>query len=152
LRSLSKGDYLIFYAGLQEWDEEAGWLRDKPPALYIVGYFVVEMAGLATYFSKTTLRAEFRQNFHVRYRSVFENQQERLVLVKGGRGSRLLRKARRISAVGVDRAGRPLKILSRQMRKVFGGFDGKVAIQRSPPRWVEPPYVERAIQFVRGLK
>jgi hypothetical protein len=59
------------------------------------------------------------------------------VLVKGGPESRLMEKAHRISSVGEDRAGKPLKVLSPQMQKVFGTFDGKVSIQRSPPRWVE---------------
>ncbi len=152
LRTLEKGDYLIFYAGLQKWDEETGWVNGEPPALYIIGYFVVEMAGMATEFTKTTLQKQFGQNFHVRYPSVFRKQQEDLVLVKGGPESRLLQHAHLISSVGTNRSGQPLKVLSPQMQKVFGTFGGKVAIQRSPPRWVEPEFVEKAIRFVMRLK
>ena len=52
---------------------------------------------------------------------------------------------------GVDRSGKPLKVLSPEMQPVFGGFDGKVSIQRSPPRWVDPAFVEKAIRFVKKL-
>jgi hypothetical protein len=38
------------------------------------------------------------------------------------------------------------------MQKVFGDFGGKISIQRSPPRWVEPPFVKTAISFVTNLK
>ena len=152
LQKLERGDYLIFYCGLQEWDEDPGWRDDVPPALYIAGYFVVEMAGLATEFTKTTLKKVFGRNFHVRYPTVFEKQRDDLVLVKGGSASRLLKKAHRISSVGKDSAGKPLKVLSPEMRKVFGTFDGKVSIQRSPPRWIDPTYVEQTIKFVSKLK
>ena len=51
-----------------------------------------------------------------------------------------------------DRSGKPLKILSPAMQRVFGDFDGKVSIQRSPPRWVESEFVEKAVKYVKGLK
>ncbi|QDV56264.1 hypothetical protein [Rosistilla oblonga] len=151
LRKLERGDYLIFYCGLQEWNEETGWHTDTSPALYLAGYFVVELAGMAADFTKTTLKKEFGKNFHVRYPPVLEKQRDDLVLVKGGPGSRLMEKAHRISSVGKDRAGKPLKVLSPQMQKVFGTFGGKVSIQRSPPRWVEPKFVDSTINFVVGL-
>ena len=93
----------------------------------------------------------FGQNFHVRYPSVFKMQREQLVLVKGGHGSRLLQKAYRISSEGTGRTGKPLKILSPEMQKVFGNFGGKVSIQRGPPRWVDSAFVENAITFVTKL-
>lgn len=151
LRKLESGDYLIFYCGLQEWDEATGWQQTQPPALYIVAYFVVEVAGMASDFTTSTLRQTFGQNFHVRYPSVFEQQREQLVLVKGGKGSRLLTKAYRISSEGMDRSGKPLKVLSAESCKIFGDFGGKVSIQRSPPRWVETAFVEKSIEFVRKL-
>lgn len=152
LKKLDKGDYLIFYAGLQRWDEDKGWSQGSSPALYIIGYFVVELAGMAAEFSKRALKVEFGKNFHVRYPSVFEVQRDQLVLVKGGTGSRLLKYPCKISTVGKDRAGKPLKVLSLAMRTVFGDFGGKVSIQRSPPRWVEPAFVEKSIKYVKTLK
>ena len=152
LRKLEKGDYLVFYAGLQRWSEKTGWSQGSSPALYIIGYFVVELAGMATEFSKRVLKVEFGKNFHVRYPSVFEVQRDQLVLVKGGAGSRLLNKPCKISTVGKDRAGKPLKVLSPAMRKVFGDFGGKVSIQRSPPRWVDSAFVEKTIKFVTRLQ
>jgi len=152
LRKFKRGDFLIFYCGLQEWNRQTGWQTNQTPALYIVGYFVVETAGMATDFSKSDLKSQFGENFHVRYPSVFEVQQEELVLVKGGLGSRLLSKAYKISALGKDRQGKPLKILSPEMQEIFGDFGGKVSIQRSPPRWIENSFVDKAISFVSTLR
>jgi Nucleotide modification associated domain 3 len=152
LKTLERGDLLVFYCGLQEWDSEAGWNREVRPGLYIIGYFEVAMAGLATEFSQKTLRSEFGKNFHVRYPSVFKAQKDRLVLVKGGPRSRLLKKAYRISVEGKDKAGKPLKVLSPAMQESFGNFGGHVSIQRSPPRWVAPEFVDRAIGFLNSLK
>ena len=95
---------------------------------------------------------QFGKNFHVRYPPVFEQQKHALVLVKGGPRSRLFRKARQISVDGKDRSGKPLKVLSPAMQKVFGTFGGHVSIQRSPPRWVEPGFVTRAIGFLKELE
>ena len=152
LRNLKPGDVLVFYCGLQKWHSDCGWDCTCRPALYLAGFFEVALAGMACDFSKKTLKAEFGSNFHVRYRTVFERQKDVLVLVKGGPHSRLFHKAYRISEVGKDRSGKPLKVLSRQMRRVFGDFGGHVSIQRSPPRWVEPKFVDQAISFVTGLE
>ncbi len=146
LARLQEGDLLVFYAGLSSWG------FDCPDALYIVGYFDVARAGVATSFSANELEAVFGSNFHVRHRSVFEKQKERLVLVKGGPGSRLLERAVRISSPGNDRAGRPLHRLSSEMQGVFGDFHGHTSIQRSPPRWVVPEFRERAGANVRALR
>jgi hypothetical protein len=145
LRRLQKGDLLVFYAGLQGWDFECA------PALYIVGFFEVVIAGLALDFSARDLRSVFAQNFHVRYPTVFRHQKERLVLVKGNNGSRLLRKARCISAIGTDARGRRLHILSAEMQTIFGDFGGHVSIQRSPPRWVSERFVPKASAFITSL-
>lgn len=152
LRNLNSGDYLVFYCGLQKWDSACGWDSDHRPALYLAGYFEVTLAGMATDFDTKTLRNQFGKNVHVQHRTVFQKQKNVLVLVKGGPGSRLFRKAHQISSEGKDRAGKPLKVLSPSMRKVFGAFGGHVSIQRSPPRWVEPGFVEKAIMFVTGLE
>lgn len=55
-------------------------------------------------------------------------------------------------AEGRDRAGKPLKVLSPKMQKVFGDFGGHVSIQRSPPRWVEPAFVDKAVGYLKGLQ
>lgn len=151
LRKLKPGDFLVFYCGLQEWDAESGWNPDHRPALYLAGYFEVALAGMAGDFEKRVLATDFRKNFHVRYASVFKRQRNDLVLVKGGPGSRLFRKAHRISSEGKDRAGKPLKVLSPRMQKVFGDFGGHLSIQRSPPRWVEPPFVDKAIEYLKTV-
>jgi hypothetical protein len=149
---LKPGDLLVFYCGLQEWDAESGWNPQHRPALYLAGYFEVALAGMAGEFDKRMLATEFGRTFHVRYPSVFKQQQGDLVLVKGGAGSRMFQKAHQISSEGKDRAGKPLKVLSPAMQKVFGTFGGHVSIQRSPPRWVEPRFVDRAVLFVKGLE
>lgn len=146
LRRLQKGDLLVFYAGLE------GWGFEREPALYIVGYFEVVAAGFVKDFSEHEIRSLFAENFHVRHRRVLNDQRRRLVLVKGGRGSRLLQKAVLISSIGRDRNGKRLKVLSPVMRRVFSDFGGKVSIQRSPPRWVDSNFVDRAARFVRQLE
>jgi hypothetical protein len=152
LRTLRPGDFLVFYCGLQQWDVDGGWNREHRPALYLAGFFEVALAGMAGDFDKMVLETEFGRNFHVRYRTVFEKQKDDLVLVKGGPGSRLLRRAHQISSEGKDRAGKPLKVLSPKMRKVFGDFGGHVSIQRSPPRWVDPGFVDKALGYLTGLE
>ena len=146
LRNLVAGDLLVFYAGLRGYD------HNFAAALYVIGYFNVTYAGLAPKFSRTELNRLFRNNFHVMHEGVFADQRDRLVLVKGGQGSRLLGKAVRISVLGHDRLGRPLHELSPEMRKVFGGFGGHTSIQRCPPRWVAQEQVDRAAAFVRSLR
>jgi len=146
LNRLSEGSLLVFYAGLKGWD------FDCPPALYIIGYFEVLRAGLATSYSRVELARMFRSNFHVMHPEVFKDQKNRLVLVKGTANSRLLKKAVRISSVGTDRAGRPLQRLAPEMQSVFGDFAGNASIQRSPPRWVVSEFTRRATRFVLSLR
>jgi hypothetical protein len=146
LRRLSEGSLLVFYAGLKGWD------FDCRAALYIVGYFEIARAGFATSFGRAELAGMFQNNFHVMHREVFEDQKDRLVLVKGNANSRLLKKAVRISSVGTDRNGHPLYRLAPGMQEVFGDFRGHTSIQRSPPRWVTPEFTERATRFVLALR
>jgi hypothetical protein len=145
LRRLDEGSLLVFYAGLK------GWNFDCPPALYIIGWFEIARAGLATSFSRAELAGLFGNNFHVMHRDVFDDQKDRLVLVRGNSNSRLLKKSVKISSVGTDRNGRPLHRLAPEMQAVFGGFEGNTSIQRSPPRWVAPEFTRRAAQFVSAL-
>ncbi len=146
LRRLSEGSLLVFYAGLKGWD------FDCPAALHIIGYFEVAQAAFAASFSQAELAEMFRKNFHVMHGEVFEDQKDRLVLVKGNANSRLLEKAVRISALRTDRTGRPLHRLAPEMQEVFGHFDGNTSLQRSPPRWVAPEFTERAKRFVVALR
>jgi hypothetical protein len=145
LRNLQKGDMLIFYCGLEGWDIKS-W-----PALYLMGYFEVLTAGRATDFSANELKTLFSKNFHIKHRNIFNRQKRNLILVKGSSQSRLLNKAVCISDVGRDKSGRPLKVLSAKMQKIFGDFGGKICFQRSPTRWVEPLYVKRAAEYMRSL-
>lgn len=146
LRRLRKGDLLVLYAGLE------GWNFRCRPALYIVGYFEVDRAIEARAYRWGELRKDFGRNFHVRHRVVFEHQKGRLVLVKGTDKSRLLKRARRISVLKRNRAGTPIHVLSPEMRKIFGDFDGHISIHRSPPRFVCPECAEKAARFVRALR
>lgn len=146
LRTLEPGDLLVFYCGLQGWDFQSA------PALYLIGVFEVETAGLAAAFDPNQLRRDFGENFHVRHPAVFKQQRERLVLVRGTRQSRLFKKAHLLSTTAKDRAGNPLKVISPEMQDIFGGFDGRVSFQRSPTRWVAQGFVKRAADFVWPLE
>jgi hypothetical protein len=146
LAELASGDMLVFYAGLRSIDHEAN------DALYIIGYFEVVAAGLAESFTSEELRRLFGTNAHVRHPEIFDEQKDRLVLVKGGAGSRLLERAVCISSVGIDRRGKPVHVLDSQFMPIFGGFTELNAIQRCAPRWVRPEHTARAAEFVRSLK
>ena len=146
LRHLDEGSLLVFYAGLTGWD------FDCAAALYIIGYFEVAKAGVARSFSDAELIKLFGNNFHVRHPEVLEDQRDDLVLVKGGPGSRLLQNAVQISSVGADVGGRPLHRLSTSMQQVFGDFNGRTSLQRSPPRWVHPEFRQSAAAFIRALR
>jgi hypothetical protein len=152
LKRLRSGDFLVFYCGLQNWDEVDGWSFYKRPSLYLVGYFEVSLAGMATEFDSKIIRSEFGNNFHVRHRSLFRKQKEDLVLVKGSPNSRLFKTAYLISQEGVNIANKPIKVLSSKMQKVFGTFTDLNAIERSPPRWVADAYTEKAITYLKSLE
>jgi hypothetical protein len=142
LRRLKPGDYLAFYCGLKGW----GWECD--PALYLIGYFHVLLAGLATNFDEEEIKRCFAANAHIKHQDLYREQKDRLVLVKGSKESRLLRKAVQISEVGYDCSGKPIPVISQKMRTIFGDFGGKVSIMRSPPRRVEPEFTEKAAAFL----
>ena len=151
LRKLKSGDLLVFYCGLSKWDAENGMSKHNHD-LYMIGYFEVEQASYAHDLPKENRRKLFGKNFHVMHQPVFQKQKDRLVLVKGNKKSRLLKKAVKISSDGRDRNGNPLKVISPKMRNIFGKFGGRLSIQRSGPKWVEPRYVDRAAKFVRAQR
>ncbi len=144
LRTLKLGHLLVFYCGLEGWDFKSD------PALYLLAYFEVEVAGRARELGDQVVRQYFEANFHVRHRSVYDHDKESLVLVKGKIGeSRKYERAHCISSLGKNRAGKPLKVLSREMYKHFSDFGGKVSIERSAPRWVPQTFVDKAAEYVR---
>lgn len=145
LRKLRRGDMLAFYAGLE------GWRHTKAPALYLVGYFLVDWAGLAVEHPHEVVQDICGSNFHVMHEQLYLKQRNRLVLVKGGSGSRLLTRAHCISTTAENRAGQPLKVLSSAAQEIFSDFDGRISIQRSPPRWVPPTHAHRAREFLLNL-
>jgi hypothetical protein len=145
LARLRPGDLLVFYAGLE------GWAFASPPGLYLVGFFQVQWAGFASSQPLESVNEHFSANFHVRHKRLFAEQRDRLVLVKGTLDSRLYETAHPLSTTGTNLAGQPLKVVSPEMRCVFGDFGGKPAIQRSPPRWVAERYIQIAAEYVRSL-
>ncbi len=151
LRKLKQGDFLVFYCGLQPWDSETGRSYGRP-ALYLAGYFEVARAGMAVDFDDKVLNSEFENNDHVCDPIGFQQWKNDLVLVKGGPGSRLFRKSHLISSEGTNRARKPLKVLAPKMQKVFGSFGGYNSIERSPPRWVHPDFVDKAIAYLKKLE
>lgn len=146
LRKLERGDLLVFYAGLKGWD------FDSEPALYIIGYFEVSQVIKVADLNHDEIKTSFGQNAHVLNQARFERDKKTLILVKGSKNSRLLKKAIKISSMAKDTSGRPLKVLSSEMQKIFGNFDGRVSIQRSAPRWVHDNYRDQAARFIRSLK
>ena len=146
LAHLLAGDLLVFYAGLEGFDVATA------PGLFIVGFFEVAFAGFVQDLSHDQVHTECGENFHVRHPTIFNEQKDALVLVKGSKKSRLLKKAYPLSETVRQSNGQPLKVLSRDMQKIFGDFDGKISIQRSPPRWVYANHVPSAASFVLSLR
>ena len=145
LARLTPGDLLVFYAGLEGWDFESA------PALYIIGYFEVELAGIGSSFSRRILRESFGRNFHVMHEGVFADDRDKLVLIKGSTRSRLLTKAAKLGERQRLPTGSWWQLISPEMAKVFSRFSGIGSLQRSTPRWVEPRFIESAANFVRAL-
>lgn len=145
LAQLQPGDLLVFYAGMR------GWGHECAPALYLVGFFRVKLAGFAPSFSRKQLLREFRLNYHVRHATVFEMQREKLVLIKGEQTSRLFHRAHLIGETVRREDGSYWQMITPRMSKVFGRFGGIGSLQRSTPRWVEDKLVSRAEKLVESL-
>ncbi len=145
LARLVKGDLLAFYCGLVGFPQSD---VPTPPALYLMGYFEVTEAGHARRFGQIAIQDLFKSNFHVLHPG---DDFGRLVLVKGGKRSRMLKKAYKISDLGKDRRGKGLFVLSKKLEHTFGKFTDLNAIQRSNPRWVDQSFVGKAADFIRHL-
>ena len=50
-----------------------------------------------------------------------------------------------------EAGARSLHRLSTSLQQVFGDFNGRTSLQRSPPRWVHPEFRQRAAPFIRAL-
>lgn len=150
LRHLEKGDRLIFTCGLEGWGD-----CHSKPGIYLFGYFIVEVAGKRSDFSLSEERRLFRNNAHIqlhRERVIYYDDGSELILVKGSSKSRLLNKAVKISTKSYDILGRPIKVLSPKMIRIFGSFGGRTCIQRSQARWiVDPEHIKRTVDFLRRL-
>ena len=150
LRNLESGDMLIFYCGLQGWDFES------KPALYLIGYFIIQEAdyawNLIYKLGLEKFHTLFAKNFHVRVFNQWINDNPSLILVKGNSYSRFLSKAILLSTEGHDITGHLLKVISPNMQQIFGNFNGKISFQRSPTRWVNLAYVNKAAKFMKTLQ
>ena len=79
-------------------------------------------------------------------------QLNRLTLVQGGPGSRLLERAVKISAPGKDRRNKPIHVLAPEMRSIFGELGGINSLQRSTARWADPEHAAAAGEFLGSLR
>lgn len=140
------GDLLVFYVGME------GWQHVAEPALDLAGMFRVKLAGFAPSFSQAQLQREFRHNYHVRHKAIHAEQREHLLLVKGGEGSRLFRKACLIGRKVWRKRGGPWQLITPTMAEIFGKFGGIGSLQRSTPRRVEPHLVAKAEKFLESLE
>lgn len=151
LQELQPGDLLVFYAGLQPWSEERGFHGD--PHLYIIGYFVVRLAGHAVALFKQYSRREVKRIFsNCPHLARGAHRRKKLILIQGTSASRLLARASRLSEYGKDRNGNQLKVLHRDLKKYFGNFTDTNSLQRSPPRWVSDAFCKRAYSYVMKLR
>lgn len=145
LAQMRPDDLLVFYAGMQ------GFGFAKPLALYLAGCFRVQLVGFAPSFTTAQLQQEFAANFHVRHPTIFSEQRDNLLLIKGGPGSRLFQQAHLVGESVCRENGTWWQMITPQMAEVFGRFGGIGSLQRSTPRWVEKNLVSRAEKFVESL-
>ena len=143
LLELGEGDLLVFYAGLKPFKHDSD---EYPEALYVVGYFTVAEVIDFNWLSaseRAACRQRYPYNAHVKRGYAFEN----LVIVVGGKNSRLLNQARLISQKQTETA-QPTYALSSEMEELLG-ISG--SIQRSvPPRFVTGE--ENVAQLVQLLE
>jgi hypothetical protein len=52
--------------------------------------------------------------------------------------------------MSTNSAGQPIKVLSQEAQDIFGNFNGKISIQRSPPRWVLPAHIDKAKSYLEA--
>ena len=150
LARLEPGDMLVLYGGLRPVADDGVPIPKAAHALYLLGYFDVESAVRARDYTCEQLLTDFGQNFHVRHEDILQRDYSKLVLVKGGPGSRLLSKAVPISGKKPNRLGRPTFVLSDEMARVFGPLSGAGFIERCSPRWIDASFVDSAARFVRS--
>jgi hypothetical protein len=98
--------------------------------------------------SREKVEKQFARCIHV----VKGPAEKRLVLVRGGKGSRLLDRASLVSEYGKDKNGRRIKVLRKDLEKYFGHFSKHNYLQRSPPRWVQREFRGKAYSYVMKLK
>jgi len=155
LTKLNKGDYLIFYAGFQPWNRS-----NEESGLYIVGYFVIDKSVNVNNINEyETIKKEFGENFHVKNKKIFlsnvqNSRNNGLKLVKGGKGSRLLRTAYKMSVKEkYGKINKPSDLLDPKLEKYFGNFNGKRSFVRNPLRWIkDEKQSEKAIKFIESLE
>lgn len=155
LKNLNKGDFLIFYAGCQQLNKSK-----EQSALYIIGYFKIEKVRCVTDEKQYRfVKEEFGNNFHVKNKNIFlsnvrNSENNGLKLVKGGKGSRLLKKAYRMSVKEkYGKNNKPSDLLDPKLEKYFGDFNGKRSFVRNPLRWIKgEKQAEKAIKFIESLE
>lgn len=153
LMEMEAGSYLIFYAGLQPVD------KTNEDGLYLIGYFEIEETKRVTSIKEADeVKKKFKNNFHVMQEAIFKRDVTKpenggLKLVKGNKNSRLLKYAVKISVKKKYKTIKtPTDLLDPKLYKIFGDFNGKVSLRRNPTRWIDEKYVEKAIEFVKGLR
>lgn len=153
LVNLEKGDYIIYYAMLQGAD------FNMPPAAYVIGYFEVEYSLLATEQEHYDLvKEDFAENFHVKNKEIFDRdisnpKNKGLKLVKGTENSRMLKYAYMISRTIEVPQKSNIHVISDDMLKIFGTFNGKIAIQKEPLRWIKgKDLVANTIEWLKKLE
>ena len=155
LAELKKGDFLIFYTLL-----EGNHGFDMAPGMYVIGYLEVDYSVLATDQRQyADLQKDFAQNFHIKHKEIFErdintDKNKGLKLVKGTKNSKLLKYAYKISNEGIEsKKNTAIHIISEDMQRIFGGFGGKVAIQKNPLRWIkDKELVDKTVYWLKGLE
>lgn len=106
LRRLKAGDLLVFYASMEGRD------CARSTALYLVGYLEIEFCDFAVALDPDLVKNRFAKNAHVLHRRKYDEQYQRLLLIAGGPGSRLFRKAYHLGGRTELEPGRHWQVIS----------------------------------------
>ncbi len=136
LLKLTKGDLLVFYAGLSPYQN-----NKYKTALYTIGYFLIDKVVDFNKLSKKEIKEHYNIYSNNAHLKRTYDTKDLVIIVGNKRQSKLLDTAILISEPKPDKRGRPYQAVSKKMQKLLG-ISG--SIQRSiPPRFIyEDVYIK----------
>lgn len=144
LLKLSKGDLLVFYAGLAPFDN-----KKHRTALYIIGYFTVNRVIDFNHISKEEIKECYQYYSNNAHLKRSWDTRNLVIIIGNKKKSRLLDRAILLSETRYDKNGRPYQAVSSKMERLLG-ISG--SIQRSiPPRFITNSDNFNNLKYLLGI-